>query len=35
MQRFFIVAAVVFANESQFFALSAFFLLFQNPYSDF
>ena len=36
MQRFFIVAAVVFINESHFFALSAFsFPLFLIPYSEF
>ena len=36
MQRFFIVAAVVFANEGLFFALSAFsFPLFQISYSEF
>ena len=35
MQRFFIVAAVVFTNESHFFALSAFSFLFLIPYSEF
>ena len=34
MQRFFIVAAVVLANESLFFVLSAF-SLFQISYSEF